>query len=113
MEKKIRIGKEGDLDRIQNIVAPVVRAEVTQALGVPTGITIPFKFQLPTGKTSLGAVSVNIIGTALIAVTFGNIEDQILINLEEIFAYYNFAQQVLGFLIPGKVMILNLKAFCE
>lgn len=113
MDKKIRLGTDGDIDRVRNIVAPVVRTEVTQAAGVPTGITIPFKFRMPTGKSTLGTVTVNVIGTALIAVTFGNIDDQILINLEEIFAYYNFAQQVLGFLVPGKVMILNLKAFCE
>lgn len=113
MDKKIRIGTDGEIDRARNIVAPIVRSETAQAIGLPTGITVPFKFRMPTGKATLGGVTVNVIGTALIAITFGNINDQILINLEEIFAYYNFAQQVLGFLVPGKVMITDLQAFCE
>lgn len=114
MTKKIRFGSDGTLDRAYNVVAPVIRGKALSVSGIPSSIDIPFMFRLPTGQTNIGGVSVNVIGTALIAVTINNdVDRQLLINLEELFAFYNFAQSVLSFLVPGKVDITDLEGFCE
>lgn len=110
MNRKLRVGDQGTVDRAYNIVAPVVRSEVTSGLGIPTSLRVPFKFRLPTGTLNSGDMSAYMIGTLLHINYKGNIH---LINLEEIFAYYNFAQSVLGFLVPGKIDVVDMRAFCE
>lgn len=79
---------------------------------IPTAIRIPFKFQLPQGSTTIGGTSVTLTGTF---VQIGVGSESMIINIEEIFAYYNLVDDsgILGFLIPGPISITNLESFCE
>lgn len=84
----------------------------TLPLFIPTAIRIPFRFQLPQGTAPFFGTTLNMTGT-FIQVGIG--PESIVINLEEIFAYYNFASNsgILSLIIPGPVSIDDLESFCE
>lgn len=79
---------------------------------IPTSIKFPFQIRIPQGEAPFFGSSLNLTGTFL---QIGTGPNSIVINIEEIFAYYNLVDDVgiLGLIIPGPIGVSDLSTFCE